>query len=292
VLGGDRSGRARRPGRAPFAREVLSGGWLFAAWGQGTLAGAPIVGDPKQVEAALKSEPIAGLALWSVYHLSEFGVAGKVSDDGVHGLMRVRTLWANPDNLVAAAEEKILQLARGDTSAVNALAEVAKKFPGTPFARDVEAGAGGLMAPVAVVGVIAAVSIPAFVKYQRKSESTEARMMLMRMYSGATEHAMDAGAVPAASAGPTPPLGTCCQQGGTCQPNPAWWADEPWRSLKFSVDDPHRYSYEYKADGSGGFTVLAHGDLDCDGTYSTFSMKGAKDSPPGMPELTRENETE
>jgi len=161
------------PGLAPFAREILDGGWLFAAWGRGSLAGAPLVGDPAQIEAALKGEPIAGLAVWGIYHLSEFGMAARVSDDGIHGLMRVRTLWANPDDVVAAVEEKVNALAGGDTSAMAAMGQLAKKYPGTPFASDVEAGAGGLMAPVALAGVVAAVSIPAFLKYQQRSAEIE-----------------------------------------------------------------------------------------------------------------------
>lgn len=290
-----------RPGLAPFAREILDGGWLFAAWGRGTLAGAPMVGDPAQIEAALKNEPIAALAVWGIYHLSEFGVAGRVSDDGIHGLARVRTLWANPDDVVTAVEEKVNALAGGDTKAIAAMAEVAKKYPGSPFAADVEAGAGGLMAPVALVGIVAAVSIPAFLKYKTRSEGSEARIHLMRVVAAVQEYAiagstapgsLQGGAPHLASGGPTPPLGTCCQQGGTCQPNPAWWNAEPWKSLHFAVDEPHRYSYEYRAETDGGFTVLAYGDLDCDGTYSTFSMHAPKDGAPGMPEMTRENEDE
>lgn len=38
---------------------------------------------------------------------------------------------------------------------------------------------------------------------------------------------------------------------------------------------PHRYSYEYSRDASNqSFTAIAHGDLDCDGEYSTFTLYG------------------
>jgi hypothetical protein len=161
------------PGLAPFAREILDGGWLFAAWGRGNMAGAPLVGDPAQIEAALKGEPIAGLAIWGIYHLSEFGMAARVGDDGIHGLMRVRTLWANPDDVVAAVEEKVNALAGGDSSAMAAMGQLAKKYPGSPFASDAAAGAGGLMAPVALAGVVAAISIPAFMKYRVRSREIE-----------------------------------------------------------------------------------------------------------------------
>jgi hypothetical protein len=163
-----------RPGLQPFAREILDGDWLFAAWGAGTPAGDPTIVDKAQFEAALKDQPMAGMVIWAVYHLSEFGIAARVADDGVHGLLRVRTLWANPDEVVAALEEKIAAFAGGDGSAAVAMAEIAKKYPGTPLARDVQAGVGGLMAPVALAGIVAAVSIPAFLKYRQRAESIEA----------------------------------------------------------------------------------------------------------------------
>jgi hypothetical protein len=291
-----------RPGLSPFAKIILDGSWLMAAWGQGTIAGAALGAEVAQMQAAIAAEPMAGLGIWAIYHLSEFGVAGRVADDGIHGLLRVRTLWANPDEVVSAVEEKIAAFAAGDAGAAAAIAEVAKKHPGSPFARDVEAGAGGLMSPVAVAGIIAAVSIPAFMKYKKKSESSEARAHLMKLASGAQMAWMDSSApgqinpgppaLPGPSAGPTPPLGTCCQQGGRCQPNAVLWAEDPWKTLKFSMDDPHLYSYEYKLDPDGrSFTVMAYGDLDCDGAYSTFSMKGNAEAG-GLPDITSLNETE
>ncbi|HEU5058863.1 MAG TPA: hypothetical protein VFU21_20155, partial [Kofleriaceae bacterium] len=279
----------------------LEGSWLVAAWGQGTLASASLPAEMAQFQDAIKAEPMAGLGIWAIYHLSEFGLAARVADDGIHGLLRVRTLWANPDELVSAVEEKIAAFAAGDAKAVAAIDDLAKKHPGTPFARDAESGAGGLMAPVALTGVLAAVSIPAFMKYMKKSKTSEARELLRRMYDGARAYWMEqtgSPRLPAPSAGPTPPLGTCCQQGGKCQPDLALWAGEPWRSLKFSMDDPHYYSYEYKVAPDGkGFTVRAYGDLDCDGQYSTFSLYGEvneanADGPPGTAELQRVDETE
>ena len=296
-----------RPGLAPFAREILDGSWLFAAWGAGTPAGAPLLMEKAQLEAVFKNaDEAAGLAIWGMYHLNELGLAARVADDGIHGLLRVRTLWANPDEVVSAVEQKIAALAGGDASAIAEMAKLADKFPGSPFARDVRAGAGGLMAPIALVGVMAAVSIPAFMKYQKKSKSTEAEVNIRKLRLGALETVLGqtvttAGVEPARetfpglAAGPTPPLGACCQQGGTCQPDAALWAGEPWKTLEFSVDEPSHYSYEYKPAANGKtFTVMAYGDLDCDGNYSTFSMTGSTDSTSGPPqgEVVRTNETE
>jgi hypothetical protein len=153
-----------RPGLAPFARDLLEGDWTVAAWGQGTMAGGPLRADKAELEVLRRADPTGGLALWAIHHLSEVGVAMRVADDGVHGMFRVRTLWSNPDEVVAAVEEKAAAFAAGDTSAIAALAEVAKKYPDSPFARDTQAGAGGLAAPIAAGGLVAAVAIPTIVK--------------------------------------------------------------------------------------------------------------------------------
>src|SRR5436853_25572 len=45
-----------------------------------------------------------------------------------------------------------------------------------------------LMIVVAIIGVLAAVAIPAFVKYIRRSKTTEATMNLRKMYDGAVAY--------------------------------------------------------------------------------------------------------
>ncbi|HEU5059091.1 MAG TPA: hypothetical protein VFU21_21305 [Kofleriaceae bacterium] len=123
-------------------------------------------------------------------------------------------------------------------------------------------------------------------EYIRKSKGSEAQTSLRMMELGARQFA-EAGAVeagsmqaapgfPRASAGPTPPLGTCCKgDRGRCAPDPALWSQPPWSDLDFTIEHPHYFSYEYKAAPDGkSFTALAYGDLDCDGDHSTFSLSG------------------
>src|SRR3954468_22597286 len=45
-----------------------------------------------------------------------------------------------------------------------------------------------LMIVVAIIGVLAAVAIPAFMKYIRRSKTTEATMNLRKMYDGAVAY--------------------------------------------------------------------------------------------------------
>lgn len=144
---------------------------------------------------------------------------------------------------------------------------------------------GGLVA-LLLTGFLVAQS--AFKKYIRKSKTAEARMFLRKMESGARYYwdSGELGSMEAAppkfpeSVGPTPPLGTCCEDpSGTCQPDENLWNHPSWVALDMFMMDPHYYSYEFRSTSTDGegyatFEVLAYGDLDCDGTYSTFRMAG------------------
>lgn len=149
-----------------------------------------------------------------------------------------------------------------------------------------------LMIVVAIIGILAAVAIPAFMKYMRKSKTTEFTQAVKKIYDGARSYYLDEsnsrGSIvpidkqfPATIAAPTPILGTCCTSAGQkCAPDPALWSGS-WQDLKFSMDDPHYGQYSYNASGSGltsQFTARANGDLDCDGTYSTFELVGKIDA--------------
>ncbi len=181
-----------------------------------------------------------------------------------------------------------------------------------------------LMIVVAIIGILAAVAIPAFMKYIKKSKTSEAREFVKKIYDGARSYWMDpntpAGSMvptppqfPASATGFTPTSGCCAIDGGgneKCTPIAAMWdstsADgDTWTALHFSVDDPHYYVYNYVSakgvagavDGTHNFTALAQGNLDCDGVFSTFSMFGTvnevyADGPAGTAALSRIDELE
>ena len=185
-----------------------------------------------------------------------------------------------------------------------------------------------LMIVVAIIGILAAVAIPAFMKYIKKSKTSEAREFVKKIYDGARSYYMDRNyadtsiqALPAQFPnGDSPSMATgtadtaCCAvagAGGTekCIPSQALWTSELWTALQFSVDDPHYYAYAYDGpdaiavggttplDGSHNFTALAYGDLDCDGSRSTFKMAGQinstyADGPAGNAALVRTLELE
>jgi len=134
-------------------------------------------------------------------------------------------------------------------------------------------------------------------EYIKKSKGSEALVMLKRLSTSARAFAEErASGFPRANGGPTPPLGSCCKgEKGTCAPDPSLWSEPPWSDLDFSVDDPHYFSYEYKGTTDGTtFTARAYGDLDCDGTYSTFSLTGTAGAGGAttLGEVSRENPLE
>ncbi|HKE16020.1 MAG TPA: prepilin-type N-terminal cleavage/methylation domain-containing protein [Kofleriaceae bacterium] len=186
-----------------------------------------------------------------------------------------------------------------------------------------------LMIVVAIIGILAAVAVPAFMKYIKKAKTTEATTQVQKIYLGARTYWMDRntaegrivadspqfptfdGTAGNSGAGRTADL-NCCAMGGTsekCVPSATLWdiggsGGLAWKALKFSMDDPHYYAYQYNvtnsaaAGGQGSqFTAIAIGDLDCDTLLSRFSMFGIIDSvyadgPAGSAAISRVDELE
>ncbi len=152
---------------------------------------------------------------------------------------------------------------------------------------------GGGSAPlifVAVSGVLAAVAIPAFMKYIKKSKTAEANQFLKKLSDAARMTLADGGGLPA-SVGPTPPIGACCGQSDKCMPDAQLWAHPSWQALNFAMKDPHYFSYEFVNKGTS-YEVKAYGDLDCDGVYSTFVLPGGPDLGYEAQTIYKENELE
>lgn len=106
-----------------------------------------------------------------------------------------------------------------------------------------------------------------------KRRAKEADQLLEYLADRVESSIAATGHVPATAAGPTP-LPTCCEVGGTCEPDPATWAAPGWQALQFSIDGDYRYTYTYLPDPSGRSAILrAVGDLDCDGTSSTYELE-------------------
>ena len=136
-----------------------------------------------------------------------------------------------------------------------------------------------LMIVVAIIGILAAVAIPSFIKYMRRSQSAEAPMNLRRMYDGAVsyflgEHSDVNGIILArqfpGNAGPTPATPPAAVK--VIVP-PAQWGTPEWNALDFAVNDPQRYSYSFTSAGSDATAtavMMAQGDLNGNGVFSLF----------------------
>jgi prepilin-type N-terminal cleavage/methylation domain-containing protein len=162
-----------------------------------------------------------------------------------------------------------------------------------------------LMITVTVIGLLAAVAIPSYIKYFRRSMITEATMNLRRMYDGAAayyvaEHTNATGAILAKQfpndSTPTPPAIPC---GVKHQPVPAEYDTPEWSALDFAVRDPYRYQYQFvngtPPAGTTAFAaMMAQGNLDCDAMTSMFSraLTGSHDGISGDAGLYASNETE
>lgn len=148
-----------------------------------------------------------------------------------------------------------------------------------------------LMIVVAIIGILAAVAIPAFMDYMKRSKKTEASLQLNKIGKNAKRAYSESSAYPTGTAGPTPAKpggsggGGCC--GGPnnhCAPDsPAFAADPAWSALDFQIDEPTLFVYGYTG-GTATYAATAVGDLDCDGIEITFTLNGAAVS--GSPTAT------
>lgn len=106
-----------------------------------------------------------------------------------------------------------------------------------------------------------------------KNRSQEADDLLTVLGDRVASVVATTGKVPPTPAGPSP-TPSCCEQGGTCSPDPTTWAAQGWRELQFSVDGPYRYQYQYLPDASGQSAVIrAIGDLDCNQVTSLYELR-------------------
>ncbi len=130
------------------------------------------------------------------------------------------------------------------------------------------------MSASAILGALAGAAAPAFTRYTHRSQATEATTNVPRIADAIVAHwnaqprprRRLIGAIPR-----TPPLAP--SESPRADPAGTWDA-VPWRALGFHLDAPHRYVYDVQSDGRTTFTARAQGDLDGDGTLSTYSITG------------------
>jgi len=145
-----------------------------------------------------------------------------------------------------------------------------------------------LMIVVAIIGILAAVAIPAFMDYIKRSKRVEASLQLNKIGRSAKRNYSEAAMYVAGLAAQLPSkpgAGGCC--GGPnnhCAANPtAFASDVVWRQLDFQIDEDNLFYYDYTGTATT-FTAKATGDLDCDGTEIVYTLNGTATN--GNPAVT------
>ena len=153
-----------------------------------------------------------------------------------------------------------------------------------------------LMIVVAIIGILAAVAIPAFMKYIKKSKTAEAGQFLKKMSDSARSYfqtprvaaatkSLTLGVVQKqfpATAGLSADPACCAMKADgneKCDPAKfAWATNASWEALDFEMKDPHYYAYNFVVSGNGtkdaDYLATAVGDLDCDDDRSLYELYG------------------
>ncbi len=141
-----------------------------------------------------------------------------------------------------------------------------------------------LMIVVAIIGILAAVAIPAFMRYMAQARGAELELNLKAMADGAnsyfaSERTRPGEINPDARQFPADVTGTpstdCCDQGGKCALAASDWSTATWQALNFSVTKPFYGVYSFDSTNDltdpSNSVATAQGviDTDCDGESIT-----------------------
>lgn len=163
-----------------------------------------------------------------------------------------------------------------------------------------------LMIVVAIIGILAAVAVPGFMQYIKSSKTSEAKTNLKAIADGAisyfeAEHCYDAGCmsptnqlypgipaseVYAAASQQIVPNATKIGQKQSPEVSSVTTAlaGDPWKSIKFQINKPFYYAYQYSSSGtepgSSSFAAAADASLN-EASDSTFFLSGTADGKVG-----------
>lgn len=151
-----------------------------------------------------------------------------------------------------------------------------------------------LMIVVAILGILAAVAIPAFINYMKRAKTSEATINIDRIYEGAVAYYekkhVKKGVDSTSSSNCIPDAATkpaAVPQGVEELGDPTgWYAVPTWQALDFAMSDNHLYRYTFDPSASGcadtvqgsTFSAIAEGDIDGDGETSLFMRQAAIDA--------------
>jgi prepilin-type N-terminal cleavage/methylation domain-containing protein len=142
-----------------------------------------------------------------------------------------------------------------------------------------------VMLVVAMIGILCSIAGVAWMRYVKKSRTTEAVGHLQKMWAGSiayfeADHADHNGLLldkqfPGDCSTTQIEPDCCTGPMGRCSGNDPIYQAEPWKALAFNISDPHLYRPVARAcpDPKKNLWLEAWGDLDCDGIQALFIRK-------------------
>jgi prepilin-type N-terminal cleavage/methylation domain-containing protein len=146
-----------------------------------------------------------------------------------------------------------------------------------------------LMIVVAIIGILAAVAIPQFLKMMAKSKTGEAQLTLdlvkkaeKAQWTENTGYVTGAG-IPLPSTGSVG-NGCCDNADRKCANDPDEWNDPAsgvWADLDVRLDQPGYFVYTYSSADGTAMSAFAYGNLNCNASTGSYDLEGAEDAAGG-----------
>jgi prepilin-type N-terminal cleavage/methylation domain-containing protein len=137
-----------------------------------------------------------------------------------------------------------------------------------------------LMIVVVILGLLAAVALPSYTRYVKRSKTSEATGNISKIYQGQVAY-YDANAERATARFVNQPYFTPDNSptaAGYTANVSVWTTDDQWTSIGFALATRHYYAYNSFSTLTSGpgayFYAKAIGDLDGDTVESTFTFTG------------------
>ena len=131
-----------------------------------------------------------------------------------------------------------------------------------------------LMIVVAIIGILAAIAIPNFLRFQLKAKSSEGKTNLAAIRTAEQSYYSEFGVYVSASESPTAPGGSQKQQFVPVGPNNGSTTEAGFDTLGWSPEGNVYFSYAVGTGGVGaGFFASAMADIDADATPQAWGYQ-------------------
>lgn len=133
-----------------------------------------------------------------------------------------------------------------------------------------------LMIVVAIIGILAAIAIPNFLRFQLKAKSSEGKTNLAAIRTAEQSYYSEFGVYVSASESPAAPGGSSKQAFTAVGPNNGSTTDAGFTTLGWSPEGNVYFSYGVDSGTvANGFFAVANADIDADGTRQAWGYRKA-----------------